>query len=155
MRFFEADLTRPRDKGAVIDAQKTEVQKEIDKFNTLSTETLELQKRIDAIGTEMEAATKALNAEKDPIKAKKLKSEIGAKIGAANSEIANLNKAAGRLKDNANIQWKHIPDVTLKNVLNKSPLLASVIATPGGVVAKVEEFGHTPNGQKTMKFMYG
>ncbi len=76
MRTFEGDIAKPRIKDTVIDTQKTEVQKEIDKFNTLSNETLELKKRIDSIGDEVRVAKDALNNEKDPIKVKKLKSEI-------------------------------------------------------------------------------
>jgi len=45
----------------------------------------------------VEAAKNALNNEKDPVKAKKLRDEMPAKINAANSQIFELNKAGAKI----------------------------------------------------------
>lgn len=114
-----------------------------------------VKNKIDAIQAEVEAAKTVLNNEKDPVKAKKLRDEMPAKINAANSHIFELNQAGAKICTSAGINWKTIPDLELKSVLQRNLLLSKFLAAPQGAIARVESFGQTPGGQKTMKMVYG
>jgi hypothetical protein len=138
-----------------VDWQRAEVQKELDKLKQLSVEMDTIKWKIDTIQSEAQAAKDALNNERDPIKAKKLRDEMPAKINAANQQILELNNAGVKLTSGTGINWNKIPDVELESVLKKNLLLAKFLATPQGLITKVETFGQTPNGQKTMKVVYG
>jgi hypothetical protein len=140
---------------SAVEWQKTEVQKELDKLRQLSVEMDTVKWKIDAIQAEAQAAKDALNNERDPVKAKKLRDELPAKINAANQQILELNNAGKKLTDGTGIDWKKIPDVELRSVLGKNLLLAKFLATPQGVITKAETFGQTPGWQKTMKVVYG
>lgn len=138
-----------------VEWQSKEVQKELAKLNQLSTEMNGVKTKIDAIQAEVEAAKNALNNEKDPVKAKKLRDEMPAKINAANSQIFELNLAGSKICTTAWINWRTIPDLELKSVLQRNLLLSKFLAAPQGAIARVEWFGQTPGGQKTMKMVYG
>ena len=138
-----------------VEWQKTEIQKELDKVRQLSVEMDTIKTRIDAIQADAQAAKDALNNEKDPVKAKKLRDEMPAKINAANQQILELNNAGMKLTSGTGINWNKIPDLELQSVLKKNLLLAKFLATPQGMITKAETFGQTPGGQKTMKVVYG
>ena len=114
-----------------------------------------IKTRIDTIQADAQAAKDALNNEKDPVKAKKLRDEMPAKINAANQQILELNNAGMKLTSGTGINWNTIPDLELQSVLKKNLLLAKFLATPQGMITKAETFGQTPGGQKTMKVVYG
>lgn len=138
-----------------VEQQQKEVQKELDKLRQLSVEMDVIKTQIDAIQNEVESAKNALNNERDPVKAKKLRDEMPGKVNAANQKILELNLAGEKLVTGTGINWNKIPDLELKSILKSNLLLSKFLAAPRGVITRMETFGETPAGQKTMKLVYG
>jgi hypothetical protein len=159
-KTFETELKSNKGKNdnqtkTAVELQKTEVQKELDKLNQLGKEMDVVKSKIDTIQLEAQAAKDALNNERDPVKAKKLRDEMPAKINAVNQQILELNNAGAKLTTGTGIDWKKIPDMELRAVLKRNTFLAKVLAHPQGLITRAETFGQTPGGQKSMGIVYG
>lgn len=138
-----------------INAEKSQIEAELKTLHLIDTELKQFKSRIDDIHKAASNAQNALRNERDPAMAKKLLDEMPGKINAWNQEIARQNQSAAQTLSRHGLDWKNIPDIELKAVLNGNPLLSSLIVHPEGALAKVTAMEQSANGQKVMKFAYG
>jgi hypothetical protein len=156
---LEADINSwsKNTKKTATEAQEKQINDEKAKLVQLEAELKPYQSQIDAIHTESQAAKAALNdaTKRDPVLAKKLLEEMPGKINGWNSSIGKINQNAQSTLIAKWLNWKRIPEIDLRAVLGRNPMMSNLIAHPEGILAKVDAFGQTPGGQKTAKFMYG